>query len=100
MDIDKYNQPSKYNETESTESKESKKTDEHDENWSFNSIIHYISENFVGLLLLIVAFLIIYFVDYVNHLNGMILNTQPQIVPTMNTLHTSSKIKSRKIKKR
>ena len=100
MDIDKYNQPFKYNQPSKYNETETKETKETDEHWSFNSIIHYISENFIGLLLFILAFLIIYFVDYINHLNGTMLTTQPQIIPTMNALHNSSKIKSRKIKKR
>jgi len=36
------------------------------------SIIQYISENFIGLLLLILAFFIIYVVDHVNRLNSIL----------------------------
>ena len=42
---------------------------ETNEQFNFYYIIEYISENFIGLLLLIFAFFIIYFVDYINHLN-------------------------------
>ena len=63
---------------------------ETNEQWTLYSIIQYISENFIGLLLLIFAFFIIYAVDHVNPINSILF--APQLpVPT--------KVKSKKIKK-
>ena len=42
------------------------------EQLTFNSIISYVSENIHGIGLLILAFIIIYFVDYINRLNAVI----------------------------
>ena len=39
---------------------------------TFNSITEYIKENFIGLLMFIFAFFIIYAVDYINQLNATI----------------------------
>ena len=68
---------------------------ETNEQFNFYSIIEYISENFIGLLLLIFAFFIIYFVDYINHLNTIIFSPQiPVAVPLI-----QFKTKSKKFKK-
>jgi hypothetical protein len=68
---------------------------ETNEQFNFYSIIEYISENFIGLLLLIFAFFIIYFVDYINHLNTIIFSPQiPVPVPLI-----QFKTKSKKFKK-
>lgn len=64
--------------------------DETDEQWTIYSIIEYISQNFFGLTLLFFAFLIIYFVDYINNLNSIILSPQ---------IPTAIKIKSKNFKK-
>ena len=63
---------------------------ETNEQWTLHSIIQYISENFIGLLLLILAFFIIYAVDHVNRLNSMLFAPQ---------LSVPIKVKSKKIKK-
>lgn len=68
---------------------------ETNEQFNFYSIIEYISENFIGLLLLIFAFFIIYFVDYINQLNSIIFSPQVQVpVPLI-----QFKTKSKKFKK-
>jgi hypothetical protein len=68
---------------------------ETNEQFNFYSIIEYISENFIGLLLLIFAFFIIYFVDYINQLNNIIFSPQiPVPVPLI-----QFKTKSKKFKK-
>ncbi len=36
------------------------------------SLLQYIKENFVGLLLLLLVFLIIYFVDHISRINALI----------------------------
>ena len=64
--------------------------EETNEQWTLYSIIQYISENFIGLMLLIFAFFIIYFVDHINRLNSMLFAPQ---------LPVPIKVKSKKIKK-
>ena len=70
--------------------------EELDEQWSLYSIIKYVSENLIGITLLILAFFIIYIVDHINQLNAIINIPQissPQILNPM-------KMKSKKLKKR
>lgn len=66
---------------------------ESEEQLTIYSVIEYISENFIGLILLVFAFLIIYFVDYINRLNSMLLSPESPI-PVLPT-----KLKSKKLKK-
>jgi hypothetical protein len=47
------------------------------------SIFEYVKENYIGLGLFIFAFLIIYFVDYINALNALIYMT-PSPIPGLN----------------
>jgi hypothetical protein len=45
--------------------------------WNLNSIINYLKDNFIQILLLILVFVIIYTVDYISNINTMIFsNTQ------------------------
>ena len=68
---------------------------ETNEQLNLYSIIEYVSENFIGLVLLIFAFFIIYFVDYINRLNAIIFSPQiPAPVPLI-----PFKPKSKKFKK-
>lgn len=60
------------------------------EHFALYYIIQYISENFIGLLLLILAFFIIYIVDHINRLNSILFAPQ---------LPIPIKVKSKKIKK-
>lgn len=61
--------------------------------WTMYSIVEYISENFIGLILLLSTFFIIYFVDYINRLNAVLFTPQSPdtIIPI--------KVKSKKFKK-
>jgi dolichyl-phosphate-mannose--protein O-mannosyl transferase len=42
--------------------------------YDFNSIINYIKNNFVQLLLLVFVFFIIYIVDYISNINAIIMS--------------------------
>lgn len=74
--------------------------DEDDKEWTIYSIIEYVSQNLIGLSLLVLSFFIIYVVDHINKLNSIVMNPQinipqessPQILNQM-------KVKSKKIKK-
>ncbi len=70
--------------------------DQLDEPWTLYSIIEYVSENFIGLMLLILAFLIIYVVDHINYLNSVIM--YPQI--PVSKIPNQMKVKSKKLQKR
>lgn len=62
------------------------------------SFFEYISENFIGLLLLMCVFLIIYFVDYINRFNALILaSSQGQIASPISI--PNKLVKRRKIRK-
>lgn len=69
--------------------------------FTLSSLIQYINDNFIGLLLLILAFFIIYFVDYISHVNAILFAMPPTIpgMPTTNNIFTA-KIKDKKFKKR
>lgn len=41
--------------------------------YDFNSIINYIKNNFIQILLLILVFFIIYTVDYISNINTMLM---------------------------
>ena len=69
------------------------------ENETKIDILEYVKENFLGLLLLLVAFFIVYFVDYINRINIIIYSTPSQIYD-LKTIMSSSKISKRKLKKR
>ena len=68
--------------------------------YDFNSIITYIKNNFIQILLLFAVFVIIYTVDYISNINAMMMtqvnymNTQPQ--PKLQINHS----KGRKISKK
>jgi len=62
--------------------------------------VEYISENFVGLLLFLLTFIIIYFVDYLNQLNALVYSTPSPIPGLQSTVSNLEKIKpKRKVKK-
>lgn len=51
---------------------------------TFYSIFEYIKDNFIGLLMLIFAFIIIYIVDRINYFNASnITSVLPMNLPTM-----------------
>jgi succinate dehydrogenase hydrophobic anchor subunit len=46
-------------------------------------IIQYLKDNFTGIILLFLAFFIIYFVDYINRLNALIYSiSSPVTIPS------------------
>lgn len=61
-------------------------------------ILEYVKENFLGLLLLLVAFFIVYFVDYINQLNLIIYSTPFPVLTSV--ISSPQKISKRKFKKR
>jgi len=68
------------------------------ENKKTFDILEYVKENFIGLLLLLVAFFIIYFVDYINQLNIIIYSTP--VTGLTSVISSPQKISKRKFKKR
>lgn len=48
--------------------------------WNMNSILAYIKDNFIQILMLLSVFLIIYGVDYISNLNSMIFS-MPSAIP-------------------
>ena len=63
------------------------------------NIIQYIKENLPGLILLVLALFIIYFVDYINQLNALIYLT-PSPIPGLPSSTTPPQQNSkRKLKK-
>jgi hypothetical protein len=50
--------------------------------WNLNSIINYLKDNLIQILLLILVFVIIYTVDYISNINAMI-SSIPQAVPIL-----------------
>lgn len=67
------------------------------ENEKTFNIIEYVKENFIGLLLLLVSFFIVYFVDYINQLNIIIYSTPvPGLTSVIAFPKKISKIKFKK----
>ena len=58
--------------------KEQFEYDEYD-NLSFNSIMSYIKDNFIQIIMLFSVFVIIYLVDHISNINTIIYSMQPQI---------------------
>lgn len=68
---------------------------------TFSSINEYIKENFVGLLMLIFAFFIIYIVDRINQFNAVLLSVSVPTPGNYNTLPSNiSKMLSKERKRR
>ena len=53
--------------------------------WNLNSIIEFVKENFIQILLLILVFIIIYTVDYISNLNAVIFAIQTPIPTSIST---------------
>jgi hypothetical protein len=76
-----------------------------DESFTLQTLFHYISENFYGLLMLLLAFFIIYFVDYISRINALLF-AMPSPIPGMPTpsniilIRPSNVNKIKKLKKR
>jgi hypothetical protein len=77
-----------------------------DEPFSFYSLITYIKENIAGLSLLILAVLIIIFVDYISRINAIIFSGPatmplPNVIPGgLQLMQINKSNKARKIKRR
>lgn len=63
--------------------------------FDFEYLIQYISDNFVGLLLFGLVFVIIYTVDYISQVNAMFFAVQSPIPGLPPTLPTGKPKKSR-----
>jgi hypothetical protein len=73
-----------------------------DEPFTLYSIVEYVSENFIGITLLIFTFFIIYVVDHINNLNSVMMTSQIQIPIKQLSSHkipNPMKVKSKKLKK-
>lgn len=57
--------------------------------WNTKTIILYVINHFEKFLLLCLAIIIVYFVDYISNINAMIY-ASPQIIPGLNN-HTNTK---------
>lgn len=66
---------------------------------TFN-IIEHIKDNLSGFILLLFAFFIIYFVDYINRLNTPIYSTPSPIPGLSSIVNAAQNISKRKVKKR
>lgn len=53
-----------------------------EDEWTMTSVIEYLRENVVGLLLLVITMGIIYAVDYISRLNALIF-AMPSPIPSM-----------------
>jgi hypothetical protein len=71
-------------------------SDKINEEWTLYSIIEYVSENFIGLILLVLAFFIIYFVDHINQLNTMVYAPQQTFIPIKPIIPIKTKSKKSK----
>ena len=70
------------------------------ENEKIFNILEYVKDNFIGLILLLIAFFIIYFVDYINKLNIMIYSTPLQVHGLSSVISSHQKLDKKKVKKR
>lgn len=72
-----------------------------DESLSLQTLLQYVNENLYGLMLLLLSFFIIYFVDYISRINALIF-AMPSPIPGMPTATHIPFIKGKfkKIKKR
>jgi hypothetical protein len=61
------------------------------------SVCNYIKDNFIGLLMLMCVFVIIYLVDNINQLNAFLFSIQPNI-PTSTITLNYKKLKNKKLK--
>lgn len=67
--------------------------------YDFNSIINYIKNNFIQILLLIIVFFIIYTVDYISNINTMLM-APISVIPGMPNSQQSIMPKGRKKSKK
>lgn len=70
-----------------------------DESFSLETLFHYVNENLYGLILLAVAFFIIYFVDYISHINALIIAIPTPMPTNIPSIKPPNRNKFKKIKK-
>ena len=70
------------------------------ENEKIFNILEYVKDNFIGLILLSIAFFIIYFVDYINKLNIMIYSTPLPVHGLTSVISSHQKLDKKKTRKR
>ena len=70
-----------------------------DNSFDMNSIIDFIIENYKQILLLLLAFLIIYVVDYITYYNGLFFS-MPSVVPGASESQPQTKLKPNTLKKK
>jgi len=63
-------------------------------------ILEYIEGNYIGILLFVFAFIIIYFIDYINGLNAIIYSTEAPIPVNDKTIFNKKNLNGKKNKKR
>ena len=68
--------------------------------WETFNIIEHVKENLLGFILLLFAFFIIYFVDYINRLNSMMYSNPSPIPGLTSIVNSSQQIAKKKFKKR
>ena len=70
--------------------------------YDFNSIINYIKNNFIQILLLLLVFFIIYLVDQISNINTMIMAPISMIpgIPRQPKNHPIKMLKGRKMSKK
>ena len=67
--------------------------------YDFNSIINYVKNNYIQILLLFLVFCIIYIVDYISNINAMLM-TPISILPGASQPPVTKMPKGRKTSKR
>jgi hypothetical protein len=66
--------------------------DEINGSFSLQTLFHYVNENIYGLLMLLLVFFIIYFVDYISRINALMF-AMPSPIPGMPTPSNITPIK-------
>ena len=68
--------------------------------YNLKSIINYIRNNLVQILLFVLVLIIIYIVDHISNINAMLMVSNNYISGVNNTTKQISSIKNRKISKK
>jgi len=59
--------------------------------WDINSITNFIKDNFIQIVMLLLVFVIIYVIDYINRVN-VILYGLPTVIPGLASQHNTLSI--------
>jgi len=65
--------------------------EDEDSFWNIKSILNFIKENFIQILMLLAVFAIIYTVDYISNINSAIFS-MPSAIPGLPSLQNKQKI--------